>query len=191
MKTRLALVLVLAGASGAALADSPFCVVSQFGQASCFYYSLDACRQAARSQNGVCAVNVQQPAQAVVQPAPQPTIQPYQNRFAESQRAVMDGGRYVQEQGEAGRRRREEQAERQARMQLLQAQIDSQRMQARAPADSPPPPAAPTYAPSAQQVQAPPRQPRAVVYMCSRGQHEPSEFTRVPAVGCIVSSVEW
>lgn len=43
-------------ASGAALADAPFCVATSYGR-NCWYYTPDECIAAARSANGMCINN--------------------------------------------------------------------------------------------------------------------------------------
>jgi hypothetical protein len=44
-------------AAAPALADPPFCVVTQYGRQMCYYYSLDMCQQAAETYRGFCVYN--------------------------------------------------------------------------------------------------------------------------------------
>lgn len=90
---------------------APFCVVSQTGQQSCFYHSLDACRQAAASMNGACAANGRREAPA----------------FYDTNKAIQQpdiAGSFQRGQAE-GQRLRLERERHQAEMAVLAAQTEA------------------------------------------------------------------
>lgn len=95
---------------------APFCLVSDSGQQSCFYYSLQACQQAAQSLGGMCAANSQ-----AHQTRPPGVVVPHQ------QTSPMDMAEQVRLAGEAGRIRGEQQREARLRAELLEAQIARER----------------------------------------------------------------
>lgn len=90
---------------------APFCVVSQTGQQSCFYHTLDACQQAAATMNGACATNSR--AQG--------------STFYDVNKAIEKpdiAGSFQRGQAE-GQRLKLERERRQAEMALLAAQADT------------------------------------------------------------------
>lgn len=105
---------------------APFCLVSETGNRSCFYYSLQACRQAAVSLGGMCADNSQAPG------ANQSHVD-----IAAQQFGPLDAMRVTQEGFDAGRRRGEEQREARLRAELLEAQIARERAEAARAAERP------------------------------------------------------
>lgn len=105
---------------------APFCLVSDTGNRSCFYYSLQACRQAAVSLGGMCAENSQ--AANSQQPNPWTSGQ---------QVSPLEAMNQVQAAGDAGRRRGEEQREARLRAELLEAQIARERAESVRAAERP------------------------------------------------------
>jgi len=74
MRVAALLALAIGILASTALVDKPvsaqqttFCVVSNAGHRSCGWTSMDACRRAASSQNGVCVVGVTTPAPPAAQ----------------------------------------------------------------------------------------------------------------------------
>lgn len=108
---------LLLGGPATAQITAPFCLVSETGQKSCFYYSLQACQQATVALGGMCAAN----AQAQTQTLPQAQMPPSQKM------GPLAGMNYVQQAGEQGRIRGEEQREARLRAELLEAQIARER----------------------------------------------------------------
>jgi hypothetical protein len=84
--------LLLLAFAPIALAESPFCLVSNFGYSSCYFLSLDACRQSAKTLGGTCVPNpaAMQQQQVQIQPvqpayqAPQPFVQQQYPNYADS-----------------------------------------------------------------------------------------------------------
>ncbi|MEP6906705.1 MAG: hypothetical protein ABI858_01805 [Pseudoxanthomonas sp.] len=120
--------LVLAFASGSALAQAPFCVVTS-GVTNCFYYDVQSCQQAARSMNGLCSANPQAGQPRASQPAPQPSVvAPIYFDTAEAGRKGYEAGvqrRQAQEQSELNR----------LQQQVLRQQIAQREVAASADAD--------------------------------------------------------
>ena len=114
------LVLLLASAPAFALGNGTFCVYSNSGLAQCYYYSIDACQMAQRSLGGMCAPNNQPQAQQQIQLA-QPAVQ----RRPTFNEGFQQGAEIMQQAAQTQMERREHDA----RMQLLQQQLDSQRQQ--------------------------------------------------------------
>ncbi|MBY4596691.1 DUF3551 domain-containing protein [bacterium BD-1] len=102
---------LLLGGPATAQTTAPFCLVSETGQKSCFYYSLQACQQAAQSLGGMCAANGQTQAQQRSR-----AVAPNQ------QFGPLDAMMHIQDAGEAGRRAGEARA--QARMQQQAVEDD-------------------------------------------------------------------
>lgn len=141
---------------------APFCLVSETGNRSCFYYSLQACRQAAVSLGGMCADNSQ-------------TANAQQSNPWTSGQQVspLEAMNQVQAAGDAGRRRGEEQREARLRAELLEAQIERERADA-------------AYSRIGAQPTANPRA-GGVLYRCI-GQDGIVSYTNVPKSGCVVVS---
>lgn len=127
-----ALMPLRAGAQQAA----PFCLVNNFGQAQCFYWSLDACRSAAGTLGGMCSANPanaqQQPQQRAYDVAAAARLPNY----AESMQQGYEAGARMRQQREA---REQQQAEHEARMRLLEAQIAATEAEVPAPVSAPMP----------------------------------------------------
>lgn len=104
--------------SMASAQQAPFCVVSQTGHQNCFYYSLDSCRQAATSLNGICATNSSSSRSQPVYPSNNSIQQP--DIAGSFQRAYAEG-----------QRRRLEQERHQAEMAYLSARTESARAETR------------------------------------------------------------
>lgn len=122
MKKLLAAALLAAAPLAASAdGDAPFCVYTG-SLVQCYYYSVDACRSAAASFNGMCAPN-NQPAQAQQPMQQQPRVQPIQSPNLIGN--IMQG----YELGAQQRRAREEAEEHAARMELMQLQAQALRQQ--------------------------------------------------------------
>lgn len=106
---------------------APFCVASGAGT-QCMYYDLGSCQSAARTFQGMCVANQQQPAPQL---APQPRVE-YNPPVAPVMRSpnIMGGFMAGAAAGQAARQSREEY---EARMALLQAQTAAAGAQAPAP----------------------------------------------------------
>lgn len=126
MKSLVAAALCLAAVPALASGDGPFCVYSSGGLASCFYYTIDSCRMAAKSLNGMCAPNNT----TQIQQAPQPQ----HRQPATPQPSIMGMMQSIQVQGDAGRQRGMEQREFEARMALMRAQQEQAQAEAAAAA---------------------------------------------------------
>lgn len=113
---------LLLAASIASAQQAPFCLVSNDGLRQCFYYSLDACRQAAATLGGLCA------ASSSGRNLSRPAAPAYVQQFN-----LLDATRQVQEAGDAGRREGERRREARLRAELLEAQIERERAAVAAP----------------------------------------------------------
>ena len=98
---------------------APFCLISDTGNHSCFYHSLQGCQQASISLGGICASN------GGGQNRQQPPASAYVPRSS-----VLDGIRHVQEAGEAGRREGERRRESRLRAELIESQIAREKAEA-------------------------------------------------------------
>lgn len=171
MKTLIALVAISAAGPVVAQVQAPFCLVSNNGHASCFYYSLDACRQASSSMGGMCAANVQQPIQTIAQPTYQAPIQQQMVNIAEAgQRGY-----------EHGLRMRQAREEHEARMRLMEAQTNAVQTQS----DSAGAESWSTAAQMGAAALAPVN--GKVLYRC--GIEGIATYTTQPSPGCVVISV--
>jgi hypothetical protein len=154
--------------AGPALADAPFCLVNNSGMAQCFYYSLDACRQAQQSLGGMCSANIQQQQQQQIQPVYQPPPQQRPN-FAQSFQEGYERGQRMRLEREQAQR---EQEEHEMRMQAAAAERDNA-LRARVEEwdrEQPAPPA------------------KVVHYACPTA--EGTVQTTEPAIGCVVTAVD-
>ncbi|GAB2662950.1 hypothetical protein [Arenimonas aestuarii] len=115
-------------ATSSAQTAAPFCLVSDSGQKSCFYYSLQACQQATLALGGMCAANSQ---------AERPQSHPQAGISPTPQMGPLAGMDYVQQAGEQGRIRGEQQREARLRAELLEAQIARERAEAARASASP------------------------------------------------------
>lgn len=107
----LALSPILAPTTAHAQTQAPFCLVSNSGYPSCFYYSLDACRSAQGSLGGMCTANIQ--AQQGIQAQPILTQQTLQHPDI--------AGSYMRG-AQAGQEMRIREQEHRARMEMIEAQ---------------------------------------------------------------------
>lgn len=109
----LAIIAAAGAAPHAAQAQSqaPFCLVSNTGHPSCFYYSLDACRSAQGSLGGMCTANIQAQQQTISQPMPAPQALQHPDIAGSYMRGAQ-----------AGQEMRIREQEHRARMATLEAQ---------------------------------------------------------------------
>lgn len=160
MRNLVFVAMLAASAPVAAQNASPFCLVNQFGNANCFYYSLDACRQAQSAMGGICSANPAAMQQRVQPMAPAPAQQS-PNNIAES----------FSEGYERGARMRRERELHQAQLRTLEAQAEAAERQ---------------IAPAPPIIQAAPA--NNVLYRCPM-QDGTTLYTAIPAVNCVVVSV--
>ncbi|MDR7134396.1 hypothetical protein J2X06_001580 [Lysobacter niastensis] len=111
--------LLLLSAPGVAVANgtAPFCVYSN-APPMCFYHDVQTCQAEARRFNGMCALNQvqQQPQAPQVAPRAPINLPPIQN---------WNIGESFQRGYEQGQRRRQEREAHEARMRLIEAQIEA------------------------------------------------------------------
>lgn len=95
-RTLLTVGLLLLAGPGAAqgVRSAPFCLVSNTGQASCYYYTLDSCRSAQASLGGMCAA-----AAPETPPPPRPA-----SRWQMPAQALPDTASSMQRAYDLGRR---------------------------------------------------------------------------------------
>lgn len=166
--TILVLGILLAPVAGAQV-QAPFCHVSNTGFASCFYWSLDACRQATASLGGMCSANAQSPPRAQQRQYAQPTQIQMPDIAGSFQRGQAFG---------AEQRRLKEEHE--AKMRLIEAQTQAiQSQQQQRFWQQPQQPAA-----EAQETPTQGEYYRAI-YKCG----DSPTYTPIPAPGCVVISV--
>lgn len=142
--------------------QAPFCLVSNSGFASCFYYSIDACRQAASSMGGMCSANIQPPSPS-----------PYQQPVQPVQIQTPDIAGSFQRGQALGAEQRRFQQEHEAKMRLMDAQTQAAQQPRfwQQPASTPEPATQGEY--------------YRAIYRCG----DSPEYTPVPAPGCVVVSV--
>lgn len=153
--------------------NAPFCLVSNTGQQQCFYYSLDACRSAARTLGGMCAAQIQQQPQVQIQPIqqqPTPQLQHY-NPAGEYWRNLSEAQQKAQQQ----RRDRERH---EAEMRLIEAQTEQVQASTRLASQAP---SAPEIAPQFDTGS----RTFTVLYRCPTSDGG-VWYTATPAVDCVV-----